>query len=150
MTKRFTPVEIAAQRSIKRVFDPAALLNPGIMLPDVSPDGEPDLGSFEAALRTALQRHRTATATHASPAPPANATGGTQTVVNSANLSLVVGAGVTLDDRRSRCHEYPPRRRDRVRRARWRRGGCSQRQLRLPVLRAVRRHSPIDYGVDGV
>ena len=28
MTKRFTPVEIAAQRAIKRVFDPAALLQP--------------------------------------------------------------------------------------------------------------------------
>ena len=58
MTKRFTPVEIAAQRAIKRVFDPAALLNPGIMLPDESPE-EPNVGSFEAAVRTALEQHRT-------------------------------------------------------------------------------------------
>ena len=41
MTKRFTPTEIAAQRSIKKAFDPAGLLNPGIMLPDHSPE-EPD------------------------------------------------------------------------------------------------------------
>lgn len=92
MTQRFTPVEISAQRCIKRVFDPAALLNPGIMLPDVSPD-EPHLESFEAALRTALQRHQPATT-----APPANNSGGTQIAINTANLSLVVGAAVTLDD----------------------------------------------------
>jgi glycolate oxidase len=92
MTKRFTPVEIAAQRSIKRVFDPTGLLNPGVMLPDVSPD-EPHVGSFEAALRTALQRQQTATA-----APPATPTGGTQIAINTANGSLVVGAAVTLDE----------------------------------------------------
>jgi glycolate oxidase len=92
MTKRFTPVEIAAQRAIKQVFDPTGLLNPGVMLPDVSPD-EPYVGSFEAALRTALQRQQTATA-----AAPATPTGGTQIAVNTANLSLVVGAEVTLDE----------------------------------------------------
>ena len=53
MTKRFTPVEIAAQRSIKKAFDPAGLLNPGIMLPDQSPD-EPDTSAFGAAVRDAL------------------------------------------------------------------------------------------------
>jgi glycolate oxidase len=92
MTKRFTPVEIAAQRSIKRVFDPTGLLNPGVMLPDVSPD-EPHVDSFEAGLRTALQRQQTPTA-----APPATATGGTQIAINTANGSLVVGAAVTLDE----------------------------------------------------
>ena len=87
MTKRFTPVEIAAQRAIKRVFDPTGLLNPGIMLPDESPD-EPQVSSFEAAVRAALQGH----------APTAAATGGgTEIAVSTANLSLVVGAGVTLD-----------------------------------------------------
>jgi len=90
MTKRFTPVEIAAQRAIKRVFDPTGLLNPGIMLPDVSPD-EPQVDSFEAALHAALKRHKTAAAGPA-------ATGGTQIAVNTANLSLVVGAAVTLDE----------------------------------------------------
>jgi glycolate oxidase len=88
MTKRFTPVEIAAQRAIKRVFDPTGLLNPGIMLPDESPD-EPDVSSFEAAVRTALQGHPTTAAT---------TSGGTEIAVNTANLSLVVGAAVTLDE----------------------------------------------------
>ena len=37
MTKRFTPVEIAAQRAIKTAFDPAGILNPGVMLPEPSP-----------------------------------------------------------------------------------------------------------------
>jgi len=89
MTKRFTPVEIAAQRAIKRAFDPTGLLNPGIMLPDVSPD-EPQLDSFEAALHAALQRHPSA-------APAAEASGGNEIAVNTANLSLVVGAATTLD-----------------------------------------------------
>ena len=53
MTKRFTPVEIAAQRAIKKAFDPAGLLNPGIMLPEQSPD-EPDTSAFGAAVRDAL------------------------------------------------------------------------------------------------
>jgi glycolate oxidase len=88
MTKRFTPVEIAAQRAIKRVFDPTGLLNPGIMLPDESPD-EPHVSSFEAAVRTALQGHPTTAATTG---------GGTEIAVSTANLSLVVGAAVTLDE----------------------------------------------------
>lgn len=93
MTKRFTPVEIAAQRAIKRVFDPAALLNPGVMLPEHSPD-EPSVDAFETALRSALAQNRTASAI---PAPASNI-GGKQITVNTANLSLVVGAQVTLDE----------------------------------------------------
>lgn len=88
MTKRFTPVEIAAQRAIKRVFDPTGLLNPGIMLPDESPD-EPDVNSFEAAVRSAL---------HGRPGATGTITSDTQIAVNAANLSLVVGAAVTLDE----------------------------------------------------
>jgi len=49
MTKRFTPVEIAAQRAIKTGFDPAGLLNPGIMLPDLSTE-EPDVSTFVLAV----------------------------------------------------------------------------------------------------
>jgi glycolate oxidase len=90
MTKRFTPVEIAAQRAIKRAFDPTGLLNPGIMLPDESPD-EPPVDSFEAAMHAALQRHP-------SEAAGAKAAGGNQIAVNTANLSLVVGAAVTLNE----------------------------------------------------
>jgi glycolate oxidase len=89
MTKRFTPVEIAAQRVLKQVFDPAQRFNPGIMLPDVSPE-EPALPSFEAAVRAALDR---------SPCPAAQADGEDTTVeVNTGNLNLVVGAAVTLDE----------------------------------------------------
>jgi glycolate oxidase len=88
MTKRFTPVEIAAQRAIKRVFDPTGLLNPGIMLPDESPV-EPHVSAFEAAVSTALQGISTTAATTSC---------GTQIAVNTANLSLVVGAAVTLDE----------------------------------------------------
>ncbi|BBX82636.1 FAD-binding oxidoreductase [Mycolicibacterium aubagnense] len=89
MTKRFTPVEIAAQRILKQVFDPAQRLNPGIMLPDVSP-AEPALLSFETAVRAALDRH---------PGSAAQADGDDTSVeVNTGNLNLVVGAAVTLDE----------------------------------------------------
>ena len=88
MTKRFTPVEIAAQRVLKRVFDPEQRFNPGIMLPDVSPE-EPALPSFEAAVRAALTRQ---------PGSAAQADGDDTTVeVNTGNLNLVVGAAVTLE-----------------------------------------------------
>ena len=87
MTKRFTPVEIAAQRVLKQVFDPEQRFNPGIMLPDVSPE-EPALPSFEATVRAALNRE---------PVSAAQADGDDTTVeVNTGNLNLVVGAAVTL------------------------------------------------------
>lgn len=91
MTKRFTPIEIAAQRSIKKAFDPAGVLNPGIMLPDQSPD-EPDTSEFGAAVRAALAGGLT-------PGPEASLTAGgnTEIAVNLGNLSLVVGAEATLE-----------------------------------------------------
>jgi glycolate oxidase len=95
MTKRFSPVEIAAQRAIKKVFDPAMLLNPGIMLPDTSAD-EPNVESFEAAVRAAMAPDQTTTAAAGSPAAPSDNTAGTRIDVNPANLSLVVAAAVTL------------------------------------------------------
>lgn len=97
MTMRFSPVEIAAQRAIKRVFDPAMLLNPGIMLPDPSPD-EPALESFEAAVRTALAPYLTSKAAPIADPVPANHAAGAQVAVNADNLSLVVGAAVTLEE----------------------------------------------------
>jgi glycolate oxidase len=91
MTKRFTPVEIAAQRSIKKAFDPTGVLNPGIMLPDQSPD-EPDTSTFGAAVRDALTGGR-------APEPGASLTAGgnTDIAVNLGNLSLVVGADTTVE-----------------------------------------------------
>jgi glycolate oxidase len=105
MTKRFTPIEIAAQRAIKRVFDPDALFNPGIMLPDESPE-EPNVSSFEAAVRAALEYHRTRTASHELPTGSASTTGETHIAVNTANLSLVVGSAVTLEELSRRLTEH--------------------------------------------
>jgi glycolate oxidase len=96
MTKRFTPVEIAAQRAIKRAFDPTHTFNPGIMLPDLSPE-EPAVDIFEAAVRSALDRHRGSTSAAVQSADPAGL-GNTTVDINTANLNLVVGAEVTLTD----------------------------------------------------
>jgi glycolate oxidase len=98
MTKRFTPVEISAQRAIKRAFDPAQIFNPGVMLPDLSP-GEPAVDIFEAAVRSALDSHRGSPP--AAPPPPAaqpDSAGNTTVDINTANLNLVVGGAVTLAD----------------------------------------------------
>lgn len=91
MTKRFTPVEIAAQRAIKAAFDPAGLLNPGVLLPAPSAS-EPELTRFATATRRALTGDRT-------PPVPGPLTAGADTTVtaNPGNLSLVVGADATLD-----------------------------------------------------
>lgn len=91
MTKRFTPVEISAQRSIKKAFDPAGILNPGIMLPDPSPD-EPDTSVFGSAVRNALTGGLT-------PEVGAQLTAGDNSsiTVNLGNLSVVVGADTTVE-----------------------------------------------------
>ncbi|MCV6975247.1 FAD-binding protein [Mycobacterium bourgelatii] len=96
MTKRFTPVEIAAQRAVKRVFDPAGQLNPGVLLPDLAAD-EPVVNIFEETVRASLDRYRGGPAAPVSfdDAAPAAAT---HIELNAANLSLNVGAGVLLTD----------------------------------------------------
>lgn len=91
MSKRFTPAEIAAQRSIKQAFDPAGLLNPGIMLPDQS-TGEPDTSAFGAAVRKALAR-----STPGDAGAPLTTGDNTEITINLGNLSLVVGADTTVD-----------------------------------------------------
>ncbi|MDT5319108.1 MAG: glycolate oxidase [Mycobacterium sp.] len=91
MTKRFTAVEIAAQRSIKAAFDPAGLLNPGIMLPDLSNE-EPDASTFGAAVRGAL-----AGSLKTDPAATVTAGGNSDITLNLGNLSLVIGAEATVD-----------------------------------------------------
>jgi len=91
MTKRFTPTEIAAQRAIKKAFDPAGLLNPGIMLPDFSPE-EPTMNMFGAAVRGALTG-----SLETDLAAPLTVGGNTDIAVNLGNLSLVVGAEATLE-----------------------------------------------------
>lgn len=91
MAKRFTSVEIAAQRSIKKAFDPAGLLNPGVMLPAASAD-EPDAPAFGAAVRDVLTRSITYD-------PGAQLTSGKNTDIttNLGNLSLTVGADTTIE-----------------------------------------------------
>ncbi|GFG53578.1 FAD-binding protein [Mycolicibacterium agri] len=92
MTKRFTPVEIAAQRSIKNAFDPAGLLNPGVMLPEPAAD-EPATPAFAASVRAALTGGLAP-----DPATALTAGGDREISVNLGNLSLVVGAEATLDE----------------------------------------------------
>jgi glycolate oxidase len=91
MTKRFTPVEIAAQRSIKNAFDPASVLNPGVMLPNQSLE-EPDTSAFGAAVRDALTGGLTA-----DPDVPLTVGDNTDIAINLGNLSLVVGADATVE-----------------------------------------------------
>jgi len=91
MTKRFTPIEIAAQRSIKDAFDPIGLLNPGIMLPDPSAS-EPAVRSFGVAVRDALTGRLIP-----NPESPLTAGGDTDITVNLGNLSLIVGAEATVE-----------------------------------------------------
>lgn len=106
MTKRFSPTEIAAQRAIKRVFDPHTLFNPGIMLPDET-SKEPPVGHFEDSVRRALDHYRSAADADATRTEPTDnrATGvherglartNSEITINKPNLSLVVGAGVTI------------------------------------------------------
>lgn len=91
MARRFTPVEIAAQRSIKKAFDPAGLLNPGIMLPERSAE-EPEVVAFGTAVRDALTD-----GVKPDPRAPLTAGGNTDIAVNLGNLSLVVGADATIE-----------------------------------------------------
>lgn len=91
MRKRFTAVEIAAQRSIKKAFDPEGILNPGVMLPDRVPE-EPDTSRFGAAVHAALKGTLVP-----DPDLPLTVGGHTDIRVNLDNLSLVVGADATLE-----------------------------------------------------
>jgi glycolate oxidase len=99
MTRRFTPVEIAVQRAIKRVFDPDELLNPGVLLPEPTA-AEPAVPILEAALRATLDGYRTQTAlpTPSKTAESTKRAGGRDISINIANLSVTVGSEVTLDD----------------------------------------------------
>lgn len=101
MTKRFTPVEIAAQRSIKKAFDPAGLLNPGIMLPEVSAE-EPETNAFGAAVRDALAARGTAL----DPDTALTVGDNTDITINLGNLSLIVGADATIEALSHRLDEH--------------------------------------------
>ncbi|MET0704352.1 MAG: FAD-linked oxidase C-terminal domain-containing protein [Mycobacterium sp.] len=90
MTKRFTPTEISAQRSVKTAVDPAGLLNPAVMLPVVSPD-EPDTSGLGAVVRQALTGNF-----RPEPGAALSAGGNTDITVSLGNLSVAIGAEATL------------------------------------------------------
>jgi len=94
MRRRFTACEIACQRAIKRVFDPKGTLNPGVLLPDYSPE-EPNTDRFEAAVREALCSHLAGPSfamARETCLPPADGI----VEVNTGNLSANVDARVSL------------------------------------------------------
>lgn len=57
MRQRFNAAEVAAFRAIKAAFDPAGVLNPGVLLPPRAPD-EPPLRAFGAAVRAVVSGGR--------------------------------------------------------------------------------------------
>jgi glycolate oxidase len=87
MQRHFRPVELAAFRAVKRTFDPAGVLSPGVMLPPPSP-GEPDLPRFAAALAAALAGTTPAAAT-AEPGDDGAVT------VDPENMTVTAGAAVS-------------------------------------------------------
>ena len=100
MAQRFSVIERAAQRAIKQVFDPEGLLNPGVLLPDPTPD-EPRLDAFEAAVHAALNAHCSPAipaTTHSPTAAPWARGGQGDIAIDVANLNLTVAAATTLDD----------------------------------------------------
>jgi glycolate oxidase len=90
MCRVFSPVELAAFRAIKRVFDPDGLLNPGVMLP--APQGpEPGLDEFCDALASALAGRQAAS-------PPPRQPCGTDIFIDAENLSLMAGGAALCRD----------------------------------------------------
>jgi len=95
MRQRFTPAEIAAMRAVKAAFDPHALLNPGILLPDPQPD-EPALPRLDAALQSTMDGSGDVTSLPPMDltAPPSEG----RIDLDTANLSVTVDAAVTPQD----------------------------------------------------
>lgn len=103
MRQRFSPAEIAAMRVVKLAFDPDELLNPGVLLPDESPE-EPVLPLFFAAVERALSATRSDSESPRFPWPNSSPGRGDEATVNidAENLTTTVAAGVTLTTLRSR------------------------------------------------
>jgi len=93
MRQRFSAAEIAAMRAVKAAFDPDALLNPGVLLPDPQPD-EPTLPGLAAALQAAMHGGN-------STLPPSDLaiTPGEERIdLDADNLSVTVDAAVAPQD----------------------------------------------------
>jgi glycolate oxidase len=100
MRQRFSPTEIAAMRAVKAAFDPASLLNPGVLLPGPTPD-EPALPRFAATLADLLAARRTdrawAGTSDARGTPPAADPAGA-ILLDAENLTVTAPGGTLLSD----------------------------------------------------
>lgn len=90
MRRAFSPVELAAFRTIKHAFDPDGLLNPGVMLPPAQGD-EPDLKGFGDAVAAALTGRARAI-------PPPHTRRSTQVDVDADNMSITAGGAALCRD----------------------------------------------------
>ncbi len=95
MAQRFLPAEIAAMRAVKAAFDPAGLLNPGIVLPPPSP-AEPTVPQFAAAVRAAVNARLNEQIWTTSTKPTAPSGGETAITVDGDNRTVNVGAATPL------------------------------------------------------
>lgn len=92
MTRRFTPVEIAAMRAVKSAFDRGGILNPGVLLPEPSAD-EPDVEAFLRAVDAALHgAHVPEPARGGAPVPRAEAPR-----IDTENLTVAASGEMTLE-----------------------------------------------------
>jgi len=96
MPRRFTPPEIAAMRALKRAFDPSALLNPEVLLPEVDA-GEPALPRFDRAIQRLLQTRRAGTRWQGEAPPPPDAPdAAARAQISAANLTATTSAAIPL------------------------------------------------------
>ena len=98
MTHQFRPADVAAMRAVKAAFDPAGLLNPGILLPALLPD-EPSVPQFSAAMREAVEDRRTNRAWKPPIAGLASSHAEENLVtVDAENRTVTVAAAMRLDE----------------------------------------------------
>ncbi|MFN8536715.1 MAG: FAD-linked oxidase C-terminal domain-containing protein [Thermomicrobiales bacterium] len=96
MADYFGRAELAAMRAVKGAFDPAGLLNPGVLLPPPVP-GEPELPRFAAAVRGALDARRDGGKVAAGALPEVAIGDGEAFDLDGANLTVTVGTAMRLD-----------------------------------------------------
>lgn len=95
MAQRFSPAEIAAMRAVKAAFDPAGLLNPGIVLPPPNP-AEPTVPQFAAAVRGVVDARRHEQNWTTATRPMAPSVGKTGITVDADNRTVTTGAATPL------------------------------------------------------
>jgi glycolate oxidase len=90
MHRRFSHVELAAFRAIKRAFDPACVLNPSVMLPPPGPE-EPDLAALRDLVVAALSG--------GVPEAPARKPGSSDAVgIDAENMTVTAGGEALCRD----------------------------------------------------